>query len=109
MRQIEGNPAEAGDALRAVLQVMALEPEGQLALFPEPEECVTCRISFQYDELLARYRKAPFFRGLDKARATVLKRLEEAATRAGEVPCHEPERLEGPGFVALRREATVAL
>jgi hypothetical protein len=45
---IEANVEDVGKALRAVLRLMALESESQLALFPEPKECVT----------LPDYRKA---------------------------------------------------
>jgi hypothetical protein len=88
---------------------MALEPARQLELFPEPEECVTCSISGQYRELLDRYGKAPFFRELDKRRATALSRVKKAATLAGDLPCHEPRRLEEAEFETLRKQARAAL
>ena len=109
MRPLEGNPADAEHALRAVLQALALEPARQRLLFREPRECVTCRISSQHRELLARYGNAPFFQELSKAKATVLYRVEEAARKAGECPCHEPQLLKEAGFVALRKQATAAL
>jgi hypothetical protein len=92
VRSIETNAEDAGNALRAVLQLMDLEPERKLALFPEPKECVTCSVALQYGDLRDRYVQAARFRELTEAQAAALMRVEEAAPLAGSLPdhCHEP-------------------
>jgi hypothetical protein len=90
---------------------MALEPESQLALFPEPKECATCSVALQYGDLRNRYGQAALFRELTEPQAAALTRVEEAARLAGSLPnhCHEPHLLGGAEFVALRNHARSAL
>jgi pimeloyl-ACP methyl ester carboxylesterase len=64
---IEANTEDSGIALRAVLQLMALDPEGQLALCPKPKECVTCSVALQYGDLLP-YTAGPLRRDMDEVR-----------------------------------------
>ena len=111
MKPIEGNPADAEKALRAVLQFMILEPHRQLALFPEPKNCCNCSVAIQHITLLERYGRAPFFRDLNAEQAGAVARVGETAGSVFRVPnhCHEPHLLSEEPFLTLRKHARAAM
>ena len=95
MKRNEGDPILAPAALRSVLQFVALDPEGQLALFPEPKECTTCRVAAAYRDMLERYGHAPYFKELGDTTTSALAAFAKDAMVAAIAPnhCHEPHLL----------------
>jgi hypothetical protein len=111
MKPLQGKPEDAADALRSVLQFLALEPEAQLRLYQEPKECTNCRVGFAYSDLLARYEDTPFFRSLSPSQAEALASIQKTGTSVLYVRnhCHEPHLLSGGPWADLRQQATSAL
>jgi hypothetical protein len=107
MKRNEGDSVLAPAALRSVLQFVALDPEGQLALFPEPKECTTCRVAAAYRDMLERYGHAPYFSELDDGRKSALAAFANTGMVAAIAfdHCHEPHLLAKGHWADLRRQA----